>query len=368
MIQYKNVDKAKDFAAKGAFELLSYKGAIYFINDRFIVEFESEPRSEVLNCRYYVRESGLSISIRHITGGGEIIKDGIEEYKRFQARFQKSAESRLVNSRIAIKFIYYLYLSKEHYYSLLEKGDERILKWGKEIAVSKQGFLEALWTKKELNAYVRIGISEDQEIMGADYPLIFKLSRKNEYREEEMALIEGRLNTPLPKDFQMNYFLSRSGAKDVDFYSSSLLSNQGIFVSKKAKELLQNYSIHEGIFHSVVLNKSYPQQREIEFLEVSDATQLIDFEQSIYTIEMNDGSVQNQVFQSYEDYLTSYKNLQLSNEAYKLKAKKIVLKKYPDLWKHPHKRDIIISHSLAKSIIANKLLGVEIYNIDFYVY
>lgn len=365
LLQLKAVSRLQQ---KGNFIPFSYTGKLYFINDALIIEFFEEQHSPTLHCNFYIREASAYIPLRHITGETNIIEDPISYFKKFKSEYQHDSDQVHVNHPQAIKFAYYIHLTIEHYYDIITNNDSRLTSLQQKCSPQQLKFLNKLWHNEFPSAYYRIGLSEDAQVMGAEYPLIFKVRKTHNYTEEELIFISDRENRSIPKGFNMDSFLSRSGANNVDFYSSSILSNKGLFISIKAQELLKNYRIHNGKFYSLTINQGFPQEKNLFFLEVLEANDIIDYKHSTFAITDESKEPTNIQFNNYEEYQTLFSELKEKNEAYKLQPKDIVLLKYPDLLKFPNKSSFLISETLAKALFANKLTGVEVYNSDIFIH
>lgn len=192
--------------------------------------------------------------------------------------------------------------------------------------------------------YYKMQLSTEKEVVGTWPQLEVP---KNYFKVDNNFKILGFREFPINAP-NLDNFIVKNAAKLTDVMSSdSPNSSIGIFVNEKIKELILSYNMKGGDFYkSTFVSKNLELTKKefnYYFLHLIECVQIIDFQKS----EFEDLSTNTIVSVSKEEDLPIFK-----------RAKKLVLKETPDIFRSPYKVEILVSESLKSEMEKMKISGI----------
>lgn len=157
------------------------------------------------------------------------------------------------------------------------------------------------------------------------------------------------LNSEKLPDGQINLngFILDDKALKTDILSSDELNNKiGLFLSKKAYDILKTIKSHLMSFYPIKINN-----QEYFFLQVVSCHDLIDYQKSLFKDMINSGKIEK--VESYKDYA-------LRRSTTYLKAQEIFVLNSPQLFRVPFDAEILITEELKNSLEKADLSGMNI--------
>ncbi len=227
---------------------------------------------------------------------------------------------------------FYLHMTETVFCKALEAPSEELLATCfSDTEERKTDFLKKLVSGVSQPVYFILGVSHDPEMMGCCYPLINGLEGEKELSPQLREIYKGYGLEPLPEDLDMNRFLMRVAAKDVDFYSSAYLKNKGFFISERLSQHIPNYQLQNCRLQGLEVNRAYPEKRSLQFCHIPEGDEFIDFGMSTFHKKPDGKEPEEVTFCDGPTCLREVSRAVNDQLPYRITPKRLYFHHYPDL-------------------------------------
>lgn len=171
----------------------------------------------------------------------------------------------------------------------------------------------------------------------------------------------------LPENFGMDLFIADPKAKKTDLLSTIFLGTNGLFVSQKFQDFLNQYKVSHCNYLPVYI-KNLGEDNENSFLNLIRCP-LLDFEKSEFEVKHRKKPENNYPIQlkSHEEFLSE--NNKFSDYSIRIAVNKAVIKEEPDLFMYEINGRKLISERLKNAIEQSDLKGIwiEPFDVEFFI-